>query len=159
MAGYLKFGDRNFVGTLKASSDDVPNGIFVEMDYVNAQGDVPSDDATGVLGFVQNEIDWLDSHGKDDRTFTVDTGASLKLSQPKNGKMYITDEIGSTYASVTQGIEMGVGADGKLYLIADLTAANFTTFHTTFIVKEKTTLWGEEAVIVVAIKIIGIKEE
>ena len=47
-------------------------------------------------------------------------------------------------------LEMGVDEFGKLALIADLTATDFTGFHTTFIVIEKVSLYGENGLVVVA---------
>lgn len=150
MAGYLKMGDRNFIGTLTSDSDGLENGVFVTMDYANGQVDVPSDDATGLVGFVQNEIDFDNPHGKDETNFSIDTGDYAKVKPVKEADMYVTDKIGSTYAGISEGDEMGVGADGEIALIADLTASDFTGFHTTFIVKEKVTLYSAEALVVVA---------
>jgi hypothetical protein len=149
MAGYLKMGDRNYIGTLVSSSDGLENGVFVTMDYANGQVDVPADDATGLVGFVQNEIDFLNPHGKDETDFSIDTDDYARVSVATEGKMYVTDKITSTYAGISVGDEMAVGANGQLALVADLTAVDLTGFHTTFIVKEKVTLYGNDAVIVV----------
>ena len=82
------------------------------------------------------------------KDYAVDGGDYVKGKAILETELYITDMVGGTYGDVSVADEMGVGADGKLYLIAGLTDSDFTTFKTTFIVTEKVTLFTGDAIIV-----------
>lgn len=155
MAGYVKhfesaeykYGDFKLA---PEATDGIKQGGFVTIDQSEKEFDVPADDAAGVVFFVANEVDWLVPHNQDDSLFVVKAGDFVKAKQVVDGEVYVTDMVGSTYASISVGNELGVGADGKLYLIADLTAADFTGFKTTFLVIEKVKLNMRDAIVVAA---------
>lgn len=155
MAGIIK----HFVGSEYPNGDyklapEATSGIlvggFVTVDHGEKEFDVPADDAIAEVFFVANEVDWLVPHNVDNRNYLVEAGDYVKAKPVIDGEQFQTTLIGSTYAGISVGDVMGVGADGKLLLIADLTATDFTTFQTVFTVKSKELLWGLEAVTVVA---------
>lgn len=123
-------------------------GTFLTIDHTEKEFDIPSGDAIAELYFLVNEVDWLVNHNVDNRNFLVNAGDFCKVKPVIDTEVYETTEVGSTYASVSVGNLMGVGTDGKLYLIADLTAGDFTTFQTVFTVVEKTKLWQQDALVV-----------
>lgn len=125
-------------------------GTFLTIDHTEKEFDVPSDDAKVSLYFLANEVDHLVPHNVDDRTYGIVAGDFVKAKPVIDGEIFETTLVGSTYAGVSVGDTMGVGADGKLYLVADLTAADFTTFETVFTVKEKKKLWTLDSLVVVA---------
>lgn len=154
MAGLIK----QFVGRAYPFGDyklapEATSGIlvggFVTADHTEGEFDVPADDATGTIYMVVNENDPLVPHNQDYREFTVNAGDFVKAKPMIDGEVVQTTLIGSTYAGISEGDELGVGADGKLYLIADLTAVDFTTFATTFkVVKNgKAKLWQLDSLI------------
>lgn len=155
MSGYVKhfvgreypFGDYKLA---PEATSGIEVGGFVTIDHTEKEFDVPADDATGALYMVCNENDPLVPHNNDYRTLTVNAGEFVKAKPVIDKEVYVTTMVGSTYASVSVGDTLGVGADGKLYLITDLTATNFTTFQTVFVVTEKVKLWGFDAVLVEA---------
>jgi hypothetical protein len=150
MAGYVVMGDNRYEGTLEAAQA-FENGMFVVPDYSAGTAGTPTGDGTGEIRFIENEIDTVAEEGIDDADYSIASGDYLKLKTPKNGEILITDKFTPTYASITDGDEMGVDVTGNLALIGDLDAANFTTFRYTFIVKDKVKLWGNDALKVVAI--------
>lgn len=152
MAGYVKqlVGEYYEGGFKLSGSTAIKQGGFVTPDYSDSEFDIPSDDAKGKIYFVANEIDWLVPHNVDDADFEVDGGDYVKAKPVIDGEMYVTDMFGSTYADISVDDTMGVGADGKLYLIDDLTASDFTAFQTVFVVKEKVKLNTDNALVVVA---------
>ena len=154
MAGLIK----QFVGESYPHGDyklapEATSGIlvggFVTVDHTEGEFDVPADDAVGTIFMVVNENDPLVPHNQDYREFVVNAGELVKAKPMIDGEIVQTTLVGSTYATVADGDEMGVGADGELYLIADLTAGDFTTFATTFKVvkKGKVKLWGLDSLI------------
>jgi len=125
-------------------------GAFVTIDHSEKEFDLPTDDAKGALYFVANENDPLVPHNVDYRTTPVLAGAFVKAKPVLNGEVYETTLVGTTYATVAVDDVMGVGADGKVYLIAGLTASDFTTFEVVFTVTEKKKLWGLDSLVLVA---------
>jgi len=125
-------------------------GAFVTIDHTEKEFDLPTGDAKTALYFVANENDPLVSHNVDYRITPVKAGDFVKAKPVIDSEVYETTLIGTTYASVTVGAVMGVGALGKLYLVAGLTASDFTTFETVFTVLEKKKLWGLDSIVVVA---------
>lgn len=142
--GNVVMGDNKFVGILKSATDDVQNGYFVVPDWSAGTASVASGDNTGEIMFVRNEITVPAERAVSDGDFDMDTGDYLKLYRLQNGDILETTVIASTYADVSVDDEMGSVA-GKLALIADATASDFTTFRYTFIVMEKLTLGGTNA--------------
>lgn len=152
MAGYVKQLVGNFYeGSMKLSgSTSIKTGGFVTPDYSDGEWDIPSGDAKGELAFVANEIDWTVPHNVDDKDWAVEGGRYVKAKPVIDKEVYITDMFGSAIGDISVDDVMGVGADGKLYLIAGLTATDFTTFNTVFVVKEKTKLMMVDALVVKA---------
>ena len=150
MAGYVVLGDNKYEGRLTAALANLENGMFVVPNYSAGTASTPTGDATGEVRFVENEIDTVPEQSIDDVDYVIASGAYLKLKTPHDGEVFVTDKITSTYSGISKGDEMGVDVTGQLALIADLDAGNFTTFKYTFIVEEKVTLWGNDALKVVA---------
>ena len=125
-------------------------GAFVTIDHTEKEFDLPTGDATGAIYMVANENDPLVSHNVDYRITPVVAGDFVKAKPVIDGEVFETTLVGTTYATVAVGDVMGVGALGKLYLIAGLTATGFTTFETVFTVTEKKKLWGLDSIVVVA---------
>lgn len=151
MAGYVaRPVGQEYVSKKLSGTVAVKNGTFVVDNVAAGTYDIPSDDAKAKIAFVENEIDYACDYNVDDKDFTVAGGELIRCKPVIDTEMYITDMIGSTYAGISKGDEVGVGADGKVYLIADLTAADFTTFKTTFLVEKKTKLMLVDALLLVA---------
>lgn len=148
MAGYVKKPVNHKYDTFKSGSDAVTNGLFLVPDFSGGTASKPVGDAEGLVVFVENEIDQPVMEGTDDADFSVDTGDYLKVKPAAEGEWYVTTAIGT--ATLAKGDECAVGAGGLVFAIADLTAAAFTNFHTTFIVQDVTTLFGDDALVLVA---------
>lgn len=152
MSGYVKrpvaqeyLGEYKLGGATKAK-----NGMFVTVDHPNKEVDIPSDDATGELYFVENVIVREIPHGYDDKDFEIAVGEFVRRKPIISTEHYITDQVTANALAGALGTELGAGADGKLGTIADLTAADFTGFKHTFTIIEKTKLMGVDALVVQA---------
>lgn len=150
MAGYVKHHVGQEYISRKLAVATAKPGTFVSINFAGNTYDVPADDAIGALAFVANEIDHLVPYNVDDKDFALAIGDFVKGKPVIDTEMYITDQIGSTFAGISVGDEVGVGADGKVYLIADLTALDFSTFKTTFKVEKKTKLMLADALLLTA---------
>lgn len=152
MAGYVKQYTSEYVEgryTLDGATS-IKLGGFVTADYSDLEMDIPSGDTKGKVYFVINDIDHLVPFNVDDRDYAVAGGAYVKAKPVLDMEIFITDMFGSTYGDISVDDEMGVGADGKLYLIAGLTASDFTTFDTIFTVVKKEKLYANDALQVIA---------
>lgn len=147
MAGFLTMGEALYEGTLKLAGTDatVESGFFVTPDYSAGTVAIPADDATGEVLMVDAEIDTATGRLFVDKTFTYGEDDYVKALILANGKTVETTAVGSTYGDISVDDEVAVGADGKVYLVADLTAADLTGFLYTFTVTAKKKLWGTDA--------------
>jgi len=150
MAGFVKtfVGKEYGSGTLNGTVA-IKVGAFLNRDLANGYLAIPSGDATGRVVMVCNEVDHLVPYNVDDSLFEVAGGGLVKFKDVVDAEEVITDQIGSTFAGLSVGDELGVGANGLVYAIADLTALDFTTFKKTFTIKEKTTLYTRDALVLV----------
>jgi len=151
MAGFVKqFVGHEYISTKLSGAVAIKVGAFVNVDLANSEYDIPAGDALGKVAMVCNEFDPLVPHNYDEALATVAGGDYVKGKPVLEAEEYVTTEIGSVYANIAKGTELGVGVDGKVYLLADLTGPAFTTFKTTFIVREKVKLWNLDALVLVA---------
>lgn len=151
MAGLIKhFVGKEYTFGNYTASANTETGAFVTINHATKKFVVPTDDAVTELYFVANENDPLVPHNQDYRTTVVAEDAFVKAKPVIDKEVYETTLVGSTYASISVGDEVGVGVDGKVYLIADLTATDFTTFQTTFTVTGKKKLWTLDSLVLEA---------
>ena len=152
MSGYVK----HFVGQEYTHGDyklapEATSGIkvggFVTIDRTEKEFDVPTGDATGEVYMVCNEVDWLVANNQDDSLYAISAGDFVKAKRMLDGEAVITDMATANAIAAAVGVELGVGADGKVATIADLTAIDFTGFKTTFIIKEKVKLFMRDALV------------
>lgn len=120
-------------------------GMFLNDDFANNAYALPAADATGKLVFVANEIDHLVPHNVDDKDFTIAVGDYIKGKPVIDTEEFVTTEASAGALAANVGVEVGVGTGGKLMTVAELTAANLTTFKTTFIIRAKVKIMGVDA--------------
>lgn len=152
MAGYIK----HFIGQEYANGDyklapEATSGIkvggFVTIDRTEKEFDVPSGNALGEVFMVCNEVDWLVASNQDDSLFALVAGDFVKAMRLVDGMEVISDVATTNALAAIVGVELGVGADGKLSTIADMSVANLSTFKTSFVIKEKVKLFGRDALV------------
>jgi len=139
MAGFVSMGHDQFIGSYKcAETNGIENGTFVVLDHVNKTarlGDSTTGD--GDVYFVQNVIDTIDEQGIDDVDFKVAEGKYLRLHKPLPGTIYVTTKFNGT---LNEGDVVAVGANGAVEAVGERTP------QVKFVVKEKTTAYGADAV-------------
>jgi hypothetical protein len=139
MAGFVALGHEKYLGTYKcAEANGIENGTFVVLDHVNQTATLA--DATtgdGDVYFVQNLIETIDEQFIDDIDFKVAQGKYLRLHKPLPGTVYVTTKFNGT---LNQGDIVAVGAGGAVEAIGSRTP------QVKFVVKEKTTAYGTDAV-------------
>jgi len=139
MAGFVALGNEKYLGTYKcAETNGIENGTFVVLDHVNKTarlGDSTTGD--GDVYFVQNVIDTIDEQGIDDVDFKVAEGKYLRLHKPLPGTIYVTTKFNGT---LNEGDVVAVGANGAVEAVGERTP------QVKFVVKEKTTAYGADAV-------------
>jgi len=152
MAGYVKqLVGEFYKGNFKlGGTAAIKKGAFVVPDYADGEFDIPAGDALGEVYFVANEISSTVPYGLDDKDFSVAGGAYVKGKPVIDKEMFVTDQATTAALAAVAGTELAVGANGLLGAIADLTAVDFTTFKTTFVIERKETLMGASALVVVA---------
>jgi len=143
--GNVVMDDNKYVGILKSASDDVQNGDFVVPDWSAGTAAVTAGDNIGEVMFVRNELNEPAERAISDGDFDMDTGDYLRLKTLHNGMILETTAIASTYANVSVDDEMGCVA-GELALAADTTLTSLATFKYTFVVMEKFSMYGTDAV-------------
>lgn len=145
MAGFVSLGNQLYLGTYKcAEVNGIENGTFVVLDHVNQTATL----ANGTTGdgdvyFVQNVIETIDEQGIDDVDFKVAEGKYLRLHKPLPGTIYVTTKFNGT---LNQGDTVAVGANGAVEAIGTRTP------KVKFVVKEKTTAYGTDAVKIMVIE-------
>lgn len=151
MAGYVKRPvGQEYVSKKLSGATAIKQGAFLNDDIANNEYDIPAANALDKVVFVANEVDFLVSSNQDDSLFEVAGGGLIKGKPIIETEEFITDQIGTTYASIAVGNELGIGVGGKLFNATDLSVANFTTFKTTFKVLAKVKLATRDALHVVA---------
>lgn len=152
MAGYIK----HFVGQEYANGDyklapEATNGIkvggFVTIDRTEKEFDVPTANALGEVFMVCNEVDWLVSSNQDDSLYAIAAGDLVKAMRLVDGMEVITDMATSNALAAAVGTELGVGTGGTVATGTDLSVANFSTFKTSFFIKEKVKLFNRDALV------------
>lgn len=139
MAGFVAQGHDRFLGTYKcAEVNGVENGTFVVLDHVNGTATLANaTKGNGDVYFVQNTIDTVDEQGIDDVDFKVAEGKYLRLHKPLPGTVYVTTKFNG---NLKQGDVVAVGDGGAVEAIGTRTP------QVKFVVKEKTTAYGTDAV-------------
>jgi hypothetical protein len=151
MAGYVKhFVGREYISKKLTGAAPVKLGAFLNDDFTNNAYAIPTADATGKVIFVANEIDYLVPHNVDDKDYTVKVGEFVKGKPVIDTEEFVTTEASANALAAAVGVELGVGTGGVLMTVADLTAANLTTFKTTFVLKAKVKVMGVNALVVSA---------
>jgi hypothetical protein len=139
MAGFVALGHDQFIGSYKcAEANGIENGTFVVLNHTAKTATLA--DATtgdGDVYFVQNVIDTIDEQGIDDVNFKVANGKYLRLHQPLPGTIYVTTKFNGT---LNEGDIVAVGAGGAVEAVGSRTP------KVKFVVKEKTTAYGTDAV-------------
>lgn len=139
MAGFVALGDQLYIGTYKcAEVNGVENGTFVVLDHVNGTATLANaTKGNGDVYFVQNTIDTVDEQGINDVDFKVAKGKYLRLHKPLPGTVYVTTKFNG---NLKQGDVVAVGDGGAVEAIGTRTP------QVKFVVKEKTTAYGTDAV-------------
>jgi len=151
MAGYVKQLVGEFYTSKKLTgASAVEIGTFLNDDIANNAYALPAADAIGKLVFVANEIDYLVPHNVDDKNYTIAVGGDIKGKPVVDTEEFVTTKATANALAAAIGTELGVGTGGVLMTVADLTAANLTTFKTTFVLKAKVKIMGVNALVVVA---------
>lgn len=146
MAGYVKhLVGQEYISKVLTGANAVKIGTFLNDDFTNNAYALPAADATGKLVFVANEIDYLVPHNVDDKDYTVKVGEFIKGKPVVDTEEFVTDVASAGALAATVGTEVGVGLGGKLMTVAELTAANLTTFKTTFVIRAKVKIMGVAA--------------
>jgi len=139
MAGFVSLGNQLYLGTYKcAEANGIENGTFVVLDHVNGTATLANaTTGDGDVYFVQNVIDTIDEQGVDDVNFKIAKGEYLRLHKPLPGTVYVTTKFNGT---LNVGDVVAVGAGGAVE------AKGTRTPQVKFVVKEKTTAYGTDAV-------------
>lgn len=141
MAGFVALSTNNdvYIGTFKnGEANGVENGQFVTVNHatgVATLADVTTGDKE--VYFVSNEIDTVPEQGIDDADYVVKNGEFLRLNAPQAGTIYATTKFNGT---LNVGDKVAVGVNGNVEAIGARTP------KVTFVVKEKTTEYGKDAV-------------
>ncbi|WP_091014497.1 MULTISPECIES: hypothetical protein [Paenibacillus] len=133
--------DNTYIGNLK-STVPTANGVFVTPNY-GTQSATPVVDATagdkaGLL-MVYNQNTHIDQELVADADFVVPANKFLRLKSFLPSNAFTTDQINGDIATFNVNDIVAVGAGGKLEAIGSRTPA------ITFVVKDKTTLYGKPA--------------
>lgn len=141
MAGFVSLSTNNdvYIGTFKNGElNGVENGQFVTVNHATGVATL-ADTTTGdkEVYFVANEIDTIPEQGIDDADYVIKKDAFLRLNAPQSGVLYVTTKFNGTLAV---GDKVAVGANGNVEAIGTRTP------KTVFVVKEKTTEYGKDAV-------------
>lgn len=139
MAGFVALGDQLYIGTYKcAEANGIENGTFVVLDHANGTATLANGrTGDGDVYFVQNVIETIDEQGIDDVNFKVANGKYLRLHKPLPGTIYVTTKFNGT---LNKGDVVAVGDNGAVEAIGARTP------KVKFVVKEKTTAYGTDAV-------------
>lgn len=139
MAGFVSLGNQLYLGTYKcAEVNGIENGTFVVLDHANGTATLANTTTgDGDVYFVQNVIDTIDEQGVDDVNFKVVKGEYLRLHKPLPGTVYVTTKFNGT---LNVGDVVAVGDGGAVEAIGTRTP------QVKFVVKEKTTAYGTDAV-------------
>lgn len=133
--------DNTYISNLKATVA-TPNGVFVTPDYANQSAtpvaDVTAGDKSGLL-FVYNQNTHIDQELVADADFVVPAEHYLRLKPFLPGNVFTTDQFNGDFASFNVEDVVAVGVDGKIEGIGSRDPA------LSFVVKEKTTLYGKPA--------------
>lgn len=141
MAGFVALSTNNdvYIGTFKNGEDKgVENGQFVTVNYATGVATL-ADATTGdkEVYFVANEIDTIPEQGIDDADYVIKKDEFLRLNPPQAGTVYVTTKFNGTLAV---GDKVAVGVNGNVEAIGSRTP------KTVFVIKEKTTEYGKDAV-------------
>ncbi|MGV2887108.1 hypothetical protein [Paenibacillus taichungensis] len=133
--------DNTYIGNLK-STVPTANGVFVTPNY-GTQSATPVVDATagdkaGLL-MVYNQNTHIDQELVGDADFVVPANKFLRLKPFLPSNAFTTDQINGDISTFNENAIVAVGAGGKLEAVGSRTPAM------TFVVKEKTTLYGKPA--------------
>lgn len=139
MGVIINKGNHIYDGTLTAAVDTVV-GMFVSPNYTTGAAALSaSGNYDGVCLLVNNVNFTIDQQGVADTTLTVKAGDYLRAKRMLPGETFTTDQFNGTYGTINVGDVFAPGAGGKIEAKAARTPA------VTFIVREKTTLWGNNA--------------
>jgi len=140
MAGFVKIGNHIYLGTVKLDTSvtaGVANGSFVTVNFALGTA-VPCAANTGVVYFVENEIDLIEEEylNGNNLDYIVKPGKYLKLKRLLPMDVFVTTLTSGTAPAV--GDVVDVGTTG---LITKTTG----TPGQTFTVIETPTLWTKTA--------------
>jgi len=139
MAGFVKIGNHEYLGTVKLASSvtaGVENGSFVTVNFALGTA-VPCIVNTGAVYFVENEIDTIEEDylNGNNLDYVVKPGKYLKLKKVLPGNVFITTKVVGTPAV---GAIVDVGTTGVITATAGTPGQTFTVI-------EVPALWGKVA--------------
>ena len=137
MAGFVKIGNHEYLGTVKLNATvtaGVENGTFVTVDFATSLA-VPCAANTGAVWFVENEIDTVEEEymNGNNLDFVVKAGKYLKIKKLLPGEVFVTTKVAGT---PLVGAVLDVSTTGIL-------AATTLTPLQSFTVIDKPVLWGK----------------
>lgn len=147
MAIVLNISDNKYIGTLKATATIYP-GYFVTPDYSAGTASAVADGTAALknVPVVCNVNNHIDEEAIDDSAHTVAKDEYLRLHFFKVGEMLTTDKFGGTYKNIKEDDTFVVGSGGAIEAYSE------GTYNMEFIVREKTTLNGAEALKLICVK-------
>lgn len=140
MAGFVKIGNHEYLGTVKLASTvtaGVENGSFVTVNFALGTA-VPCAANTGKVFFVENEVDLIEEEylNGNNLDYIVKPGKYLKLKALVQGNVFVTTKVAGTAPVV--GDIVDVGTTGSITKTAGTPGQTFT-------VMEIPTLWTKTA--------------
>lgn len=140
MAGFVKIGNHEYLGTVKLADTvtaGVENGTFVSVDFATGVA-VPCAANTVVPYFVENEIDLIEEDylNGNNLDFVVKKGKYLKLKQLLPMNVFVTTKVSGTAPVVGDVVDVGTTGFITKTVVGALQ---------TFTVIEIPSLWGKTA--------------
>lgn len=140
MAGFVKIGNHEYLGTVKLADSvtaGVENGSFVTVSFALGTA-IPCAANTGVVYFVENEIDTIEEEylNGNNLDYVVKAGKYLKLKKLLPGNVFVTTKVTGTAPVI--GDVVDVGTTGFITKTAGTPGQTFTVI-------EVPTLWGKTA--------------
>jgi co-chaperonin GroES (HSP10) len=138
MAGFIALGNNQYLGTLKNTTANLENGMFVVADFTAGTAAVPASAsaADDDVWFVVNEIETISEQGIDDVDYKIAVDKFLRLHYPQKGEVLVTTNYKGT---PVKGDVLAVGDGGTVEAVGTRTP------KIKFVVDEVTTAYGTTA--------------
>lgn len=123
MAGFIGLSVADVYISDYRATEEVENGMFVELNHTDKTGSLAGADATEVY-FVENEITGLALTDVNDMDFKVKEGQFLRAHRPIQGEVLVTtcidgDLVVGDYAKVVGDGKVGAASEGEGDFVVD----------------------------------------